>query len=185
MTADPRWLEILKASGGQTAAVAVGLGLTYGLIQQGWLPSPGQFWLVAIAGGAIVCACLALVSLLTWVARQLPFARWVRKWMTDRAVSRSVQAYIPYMSEPDRLIIGYLLHHRQKSFTGDMDGGNAASLISRGIVVCTVRPGQAFSPSDMPFAIPDLVWDELERAREKFPYIETDGLPWRVDWRLR
>jgi hypothetical protein len=62
MTPDPRWLEILKASGWQTAALAAAGGLLLWVNRAGWLP-PFEPWMVqAAAVVMIVCGLLALAS---------------------------------------------------------------------------------------------------------------------------
>lgn len=62
MTPDPRWLEILKASGWQTGALAVAAGLLLWANHAGWLP-PFEAWMVQTAAVVmIVCGLLALAS---------------------------------------------------------------------------------------------------------------------------
>jgi hypothetical protein len=58
---------------------------------------------------------------------------------TDDA--EKTEEYIPFMTPKDREIIAYLLHHNQRMFTCEPDGGHANLLLSRGIVRIAARPG--------------------------------------------
>jgi hypothetical protein len=51
-------------------------------------------------------------------------------------------------------------------FTGATDGGYAVTLISRGFVVRAMNPGQQALAEDVPWAIPDHVWEMLVRNKE-------------------
>jgi hypothetical protein len=98
-----------------------------------------------------------------------------------------VEEYIAYMTEKDREIIAYLLHHNQRMFTAASDGGHARLLISRGIVRMAVRHGQHVDLEDVPFEIPKHVWEVLVRNKDKFVYDADDDTPypWRVHWMER
>jgi hypothetical protein len=83
VTADPRWLEILKASGPQQFAVALACALVLFGEHRGWFSPPSQllwvFWV-----GLFLFGCLAVVSFLV-VFLRLVFAAlellvlWMRK----------------------------------------------------------------------------------------------------------
>lgn len=65
MTPDPRWLEILKASGWQTAAISLACGVMLWASHKGWLP-PFEPWLVQIVAAAmVICRFLALASFIS------------------------------------------------------------------------------------------------------------------------
>lgn len=88
------------------------------------------------------------------------------------------------LSEREREILAYLLHHNQRLFTCNVDGGRAATLIARGIVRQAMRPGQVFDFDDMPVEIPIEIWRVLRARAERFPYA-GDGeepYPWRKHW---
>ena len=100
---------------------------------------------------------------------------------------KEVEEYIPYMTETEREIIGYLLAHNQKMFTNRPDCGHANTLLARGIVVVAARPGQPVTYFDVPFAIPDHIWTVLKRHKDKFTYEppgpgEDEPHPWRRHW---
>jgi hypothetical protein len=187
MAADPKWLEILKASGWQTAALAIAFGVLFSLIHANLLPSPGASWLVAIAGACIVCLCLSFASILSALAKAIPAKRWFSQWSRRRKVRKSVEDYIPFMTDNDKRIIGYLLNRNQKTFTAALDGGYATTLIARGIVAASPRPGQIFPHDDLPFSIPDEVWQVLCEHRSSFPAPPPgyNQHPWRVHWMAR
>jgi hypothetical protein len=103
---------------------------------------------------------------------------------------REVAEYVPHMTAKERQIIAYLLAHNQTMFTNTPDGGYANTLISKGIVVCALRPGQTATYYEVPFGVPDHVWRILAEHRAEFPYTppepgETAPHPWRVHWTAR
>jgi hypothetical protein len=85
MTPDPRWLEILKASGWQTAALATAAGLLLWLNRAGWLP-PFEPWMVqAIAVVMVVCGLLALASFASNTVVQIgKWAECIKNWSSLR-----------------------------------------------------------------------------------------------------
>jgi len=93
------------------------------------------------------------------------------------------------MTLREKTIIGYLLHHNQKMFTGADDGGYAITLISRKIVVRALQGGQVFYGEQTPYAIPDNIWDVLVAHKDQFPYDppkeKPEVHPWRVSWMAR
>lgn len=186
MTPDPKWLEILKASGWQTTAIATAIGITFSLIHSGVLPSPDPLVIVIIATMGIISGCLAIASLLSFLYRFIAINYLIAQWWQRRQEGQAVEKYVHHMTEKEREIVAYLLYKNQKTFTCEVDGGYANTLISRGIVVRALRPGQSFSQSDMPVSIPDHVWDVLVKHKNNFPYTKTDkAYPWRVSWMVR
>lgn len=186
MNPDPKWLEILKASGWQTGAIAIACGAVLAILHAGWLPSPGAVPIFLLVVACAICACLAVASMLSGLFKFLRPDAWIVHWRRVAMQRKAVRDYIPHMTEEERGIIGYLLANNQKMFTGASDGGHATTLISRGIVVMALRPGQVFTDSDTPFTIPDHIWDVLHHHRDQFPPPEADGThPWRVHWMAR
>ncbi len=183
MTPDPKWLEILKASGWQTTAIALACAIIIALVSNEVLPTPEGWIIFSVASIGIVTGCLAAASILSALTRFFGLGSAIKEWRWQKKARNSVSAYIPFMNEQERSIIAHLLHHNQKTFTGDIDGGNATTLIARGIIVSALKPGQVFQQLDAPFAVPDVVWDVLIKHKEKFPYQPTERgvLPWRED----
>lgn len=180
---DPRWLEILKASSGQTLAIAVGLGILLAGIHFKMLPDPGAPWVVAIAAGALISGCLTVTAVASAAYRSL--SPLVDRALKRRAYERGVQEYLPFMTPAEKAIIAHLLHHRQKVFPAAVDGGHAATLLARGIILVAARPGQVFDPENVPMAVHDLAWKVFERHAEAFPYQPSSVDPWRVHWMAR
>ena len=178
--------DIFKASGSQAFALAVACGGFLYLSKSGFVP-PLEPWvlpLVAFAGifAGALWGALALRSL--WNLVDLG-SHWKRRRLS-RARRKAVENYIPHMSEQERQIIGYLLERNQKSFDCDVDGGNAAPLIARGIIVCALRRGQMFDMDRMPMTVPDDVWDVLSKHRHVFPERYEGSIhPWRIHWMAR
>ena len=170
MSPDPRWLEILKASGWQTAAVAAALGLFLYSHYLGWIP-PLESWMVqSTVFGLLVFGMLAIASCLSNLYRIFPLHKWLAIGFNIQNKKRAVERYIPFMTPKEREIIGYLLAHKQKTFQCDSTGGYAATLIAQGIVERALRHGDLFEHNAMPFVIPNHVWEVLERHKEEFLY---------------
>jgi hypothetical protein len=60
---DPHWLELLKASGWQTAAGAIACGALLWANHNGWFPDAFNSWVGPIAVAMAICGSLALASL--------------------------------------------------------------------------------------------------------------------------
>ena len=190
MTPDPKWLEILKASGWQTTALATAFGVMLLVIHLGWV-TPPVLWFTAFCVLAfLICLCLALASIGHAITDFLQPRIWLAHWSHERQQQKAAGEYIPFMTDVEKQIIAYLLHHNQKTFTAPLDGGHAATLISRGIVFQITARGQAVHPEDVPHTIPDHVWNVLAEHKDKFPYApqpegDIEPHPWRVHWMLR
>jgi hypothetical protein len=182
MTPDPKWLEILKASGLQTAAIAAACALFLLLARLGWLP-PLEPWMIIIATFVLVlCGFLTIAAILS--------STLFKKWMKYLKDKRAVREYIPYMTAKEREIISYLLAKKKKTFFYTIDGGYAATLISRGIVICALKPGQTGSTWHIPFIIPDHIWSVLLKNKKEFPYNapqseKNEVAPWAIPWAAR
>jgi hypothetical protein len=190
MSPDPRWLEILKASGGQSASLAVACAAFLILARVGWIPELYPWMIHAAAFVLVLSGLLALTSFITAFLKSIPLHKWAVRWLHERRAAREQEKYLDHLTTEERKIIAYLLHHNQKMFTGADDGGYAVTLISRGIIVRAMNRGQVASAEDVPYAIPDQVWDVLIRNKAKFPYQppprgKTEPYPWRVPYMLR
>ena len=185
MPLDARWLEILKASGWKTTALAVASALlVYGNSKE-WFPTPFEPWKIQIAVVTlVVCSCLSLASVGSAIKPKL-----ARMWAIRREKHEVTKA-IPQMTTKERQIVSYLLVRNQRMFTSTPDGGYANTLISKGTVVCALLPGQSRTYLDTPFEVPKHVWDVLIKHKAEFPYVppeagESEPHPWRVRWTLR
>jgi hypothetical protein len=189
MGADPRWLEILKASGWQTAALTAASALIlYGNAKK-LLPAPLEPWMIQGAEvSLLVFGCLFLASIGTSIVKASsgPRAMLAYRWAIRRA-QHQVAKDIPSMTFKEREIIGYLLGNDLKMFSSTADGGYANTLISKRIVVCGVLPGQVVTGFQVPFKVPEHVWEVLVKHKAEFPntWKTGDPFPWSVSWMER
>jgi hypothetical protein len=95
MTApDPRWLEILKASGWQTAAVAIACGLFLLIAHWGWLP-PLEAWMIQLAAIVLLtCGFLTAASILSATFKFLNVQQWALHWINRRRARSGAISHI-------------------------------------------------------------------------------------------
>jgi hypothetical protein len=190
MSPDPRWLEILKASGGQSASLAFACAVFLILGRLGWIPELYPWMIHAAVFVLALSGMLAISSFIVAFLKSIPLHKWAVRSFHEKRAARELEKYLGHLTDEERKILAYLLHHNQKMFTGAEDGGHAVTLISRGLIVRAMVPGQRASGEDVPFAVQDHVWEMLLRNKEKFPYKppprgEVETHPWRVNWMLR
>lgn len=141
--ADPKWLEILKARGWQTAALATASGLILVLVKCKIIPTTDSpLWVTLPFISLVVFASLFIAAVGDEIAKIIKPVDRINQWYLKRREAKAVREFIPYMTDKDREIIGYLLYHNQKMFQADQDGGYAAPLISKGIIRPSGRAGQ-------------------------------------------
>lgn len=187
--ADPKWLEILKASGWQTAALTAAFGIFIILVKTKIIPTTDNpLWIALPAFGALTCGFLALANIGDQATKLFRPGLRFNVFRRKRRDQKMVRDFIPYMTEKDRTIIGYLLHHNQKMFQYEDTGGYAAPLISKGIICAAGKHGQIIDSQWVPFEIPDHVWTVLEEHRDSFPYeppAKDEKHPWAIHWMVR
>lgn len=185
---DPKWLEILKASGWQTTALTTACLIFLFLSHIGMLPVLPDWALLAISFAAIICGCLAFASWCSTAYKFFPIHKWFLHWLSIRRSKRGLRAYIPYMTPKENEIISYLLAKNMKTFLAEANGGHASTLLSRGIVIVLAQRGQQIDTENVPMTIPDHLWDVFMEYKTKFLHTQTDDnepYPWRVDWMER
>jgi hypothetical protein len=178
--------DILKASATQALALAVACAAILYLSKTGLLP-PLEPWMTLVAAFVGIFASALWLALMIGGALKLIDiqSRWSR-WQRRKARRKAVADYIPHMTDDERNIIGFLLERNQKAFDCAADGGLAATLIGRGIVVSTLRSGQVFDMERVPMTVPDDVWEVLVAHKEQFPAkYKGTAHPWRVPWMAR
>ncbi len=190
MAADPKWLEILKTSGWQTAALTAASATILYLNAKKWLPVALDSWVIQAAEvGVLVFGFLTVFSIGPHITKTANIMASVleRRLAVNRA-QRQVEKDIPTMTAKEREIIGYLLAKNQKMFDYKADGGDANTLISKRIIVCALVPGQAYTDYGVTFKVPEHVWDVLLKNKAEFPYTlpkpgeKTKPYPWTVSW---
>ncbi len=189
MSADPKWLEILKASGWQTAALTAASATILYLNAKKWLLVALDSWVIQAAEVSVfVFGFLAVFSIGPHVTKTANIIASVfAKLLVIRQAQRQVMKDIPSMSSKEREIIGYLLANNLKMFDYTIDGGAANTLLSKRIVVCALLPEQSFTACGVPFKVPDHVWEVLVEHKEEFPNTWKTGepLPYSVSWMSR
>lgn len=187
MIPDLNWLvEIIKSGVKTTVGITVGCALILFADHLGW-PQPMPHWMIPIATfGFLLFGALSAVTILS----SAPIQEWIKHWLTIHREKRAVRDYIPHMTEKEREIISYLLAKNQKGFMYTIDGGYAVTLISRGIIVCDLKSGQAGSRFHIPFSIPDHIWSVLLQHKREFPYNspppgKTEVYPWSINFMVR
>lgn len=184
-------LELLKASGWQTCAIAVAAGLFLLGVSYGWIPTPGDGWM-ALAWAAFLLSgflWLATAASGLWTASASMRADLANRRLIKKEKDRFV-AHMPHLTDEERAIFAYLLSYNQKTFTCASDGGYAVTLISGGFIIPMLRPNQAFRENDMPVCVPEHIWEALQEHRGEFTHRRpregvVDPHPWRVPWMLQ
>ena len=126
--ADPKWLEILKASGWQTGALALAFAAFIALVKAEIIPTTDSpLWIALPAIGGLVCGFLAFGAIADVLAQVFKPALRFSMWRLRRIELKQTQEYIPHMTDEDKQIIGYLLYHNQQTFQADDDGGYAGA----------------------------------------------------------
>lgn len=186
-------IDLLKASGWQTAMIAVGCGLLLYLSRVGIIPAMDP-WMVILAWAAmLIAAGLAVASLLS-ALQGVAESGWAG-WRRRRARQSQIDAFrkhLPFLGDKERQILGYLRHNKQKTFIADHDGGYASTLLAQRFVYYIGVPGQTFDLDKTPMAVAEHVWTVMQEQPEAFPYKpeyndrdDVETYPWRIPWQLR
>lgn len=187
---DPRWLEILKASSWQIGAISVALSIFWLFLRIGVLPPIDSPWIIyGLPLAILITGALALFGILEFIAAQVTKKIKERHKQVARSkrLSKEKQEfrdYIPFMTETEKRILGYLLQFKQKTFTAPITGGEAATLIGRGYIKMGVRGEQVVNQLSVPFLVPDHFWDVLVDFRAEFPqdFAADAPHPWQTHW---
>jgi len=188
---DPKWLEILKASGWQITALTVACAVIAILVKYQIIPTTDNpLWFTLPVIGALIFGALSIAAICSELAKYINPTIKFRQWRQKIGDEKKVREYIQYMNEKERQIIGYLLYHKQKTFQAEVAGGYAATLISKGIIVQSTLVGQAYDPGWAPFEVPDHIWKVLVENGNSFPYEppqdgEVERHPWAIPWMVR
>ncbi len=189
---DPKWLEILKATGWQTGALTIACTVILLLVRIKAIPTNGSLlWITIPVIGIIIFGSLTFTTIINSLVKAIkPSERFIQ-WRLKNKKKKEVCDFIPFMTDTDRKIIGYLLYHNQKIFQTTQDGGYAAPLISKGIIQPSInKSGQYVDITRIPFEIPNHIWHVLEKNRDSFPYTpprngEVEKHPWAISWKAR
>ena len=185
----PQWLDILKASGWKTAAIAAAAALLIALNSKKVLPITLDPWVLETAEVAVIlCGCLTFFSLLSGIvtASKPLRTRFSQHWATRRA-QHDIEAAIPQLTVKEREILGYLIQKNHRHFSYTQDGGYASTLIAKRFLTFAGVPGQIFTAYDFPFEVPKHVWEVLNKHKENLVCSHQEGqpFPWAVHWMAR
>lgn len=177
-------LEVLKTGAWKAFALAVASGLLLIGLHLKIVPSPSATIVFGVYAVFLLSTSLAVIGALQSLTAFLNPGVWITHWFKRGQRRREAKAYLPYMTEDDRKIVGHLLHHNRKTFSGAIDGGLARELIARGIVNTAIRPGYSYDQLHIPFVVNDEAWAVLVEHKDQFPFIEDEdgGDPWRAHW---
>ncbi|HEX4365301.1 MAG TPA: hypothetical protein VH023_00655 [Rhodopila sp.] len=113
MTPDPKWLEILKASGWQTTALAAAFSVILLVIRIGWIVSPDPWFAAFCALALLICLLLARASIGHAIADFLHPRVWLARWVRQKRQRKIVREYTPFMTEQEKPILAYLFAKNQ------------------------------------------------------------------------
>ena len=177
MNLDSKWLDLLKMSGWQTGAVAVGCGVFYYLTTAGVLPPVAPPWSSIAPAVGLICFSLSISSLLSSIVstvRDGPVFAFKQRLATRQAQSE-VRKELHFLQPHEAQIIAFLLAYQRKRFTARLGDELLSGLIARGWVHVTGQAGQAISILSVPHRVPDHVWDVLVEQHDLFqgvPHID-------------
>jgi hypothetical protein len=114
MSPDPKWLEILKASGGQSASLAVACAAFLVLTWLRWIPEPYPWMIHASVFVLVLSGMLTITSFGTAFLKSIPIHKWAVRSFHERRAARELEKYLDHLTVEERKILTYLLHHKQK-----------------------------------------------------------------------
>src|SRR5258708_6319367 len=158
---DPKWLELLKASRPQAAALCVACVVVLFAPRMGLVDTLSDWVLLPALFAGVLSGGLSLFSLWRSTYKVFPAHVWLVRYLNIRRKKKEIREYIPFMTDKDREIIAYLLYFNLKMFEADSDGGNASLLISKGVITLKTHPQLRYRGTNIPMTIPDYVWDIL------------------------
>lgn len=138
---------------------------------------------------AILSGCLFVSSIIPEVWQATESHRLERRSRAHH--KKRIQEFIadiPYLTEKEKTILGYLRHYKKKRFTGAQDAGHAATLLSKGYIRYIGVKGQTVSIMDVPFEVSSHVWEVVEARPDDFPHRpeysdrskKVEVKPWRM-----
>ena len=153
----------------------------------------GVLWVLAFISGGLAIAADASDL-------EQSFRKWRAKAGAEKNLRRAQEKlqqdfrdYVPYLNDKERQILGYLRKKKLKTFTAEIDGGYASTLLSRGFIKIIAVHNQRFDEDKGPMAVPEHVWRVIEEGPGEFPYkpeysedrpkVEVD--PWHIPWMVR
>lgn len=134
----------------------------------------------AVVGGSklglVLFGSLSLVSLLSAIWRAVLWC-WgrVRRYWKRKDRRKAAINSLNDLSAVETEILSYLVTNGERHFNADIDGGRAASLVGRGLVVASVKRGQMVDMLSTPFSVDEDVWEALKARKEDFHHPNPKG----------
>ena len=171
---DAKFLEVLKENGWKTTALAGACLTIYLLVEKGVIPTGDIHWWQSLPlTGFIIFSFLSLSSILQVIVKTTrPVLRRVQVKFYIYKRKKSLIKEIPFLTDVEREIIAYLLHHNQKLFEAEIDGDRASTLLAKGIIRTANTRARMIAFDGVPFEIPDYVWDVFYKRRTLHDRIE-------------
>ncbi|CTQ67163.1 hypothetical protein [Roseibium alexandrii] len=178
--------EIIKISPRLGFTLSASCGLIIYLGSTGTVPGIEGFLLTALW---LLMALFAAVAASGVLAALQEFSSYIAAWFAKRKHIADLQKQfaddIPRLTDRERMIFGYLLHHNQDTFTAAADAGHATTLVAKGYIYSIGVHGQSVSAARVPFKVRPEVWNLLQDRKEEFPHTARNGRggdspPWVV-----
>ena len=180
--------DLLKVDGAKTFALAAAAAIFLFLTQKGVIPKLETWMIIAAWVVLLACSCLTTMAFLSQLANLISqLSRPISRWHRYRKGKKAFEDYLPHLLDRERRIFAHLLHHNQKTFTADMDGGHAGTLLARKFIIMAA-PGPLVDRTRFPMLVPDHVWSVLQEHRDEFPFApgrRDEPDPWHIPWMAR
>lgn len=179
--------DLLTLSGWRAGSLGLAALLFILSSRVGLLPKIGDEVTLVVASIGFIGLGLGCASAAQAIASE------ISAWRSRRRRAQQIKEHketfcrdIMTFSEVERAIFGCLRSRNTRSFTADPTGDRASTLIGRGYIERSTRPGQMVSMQDAPFVIPEHIWQVVVQRPDDFPWREEDHLgrrgarpPWR------
>jgi len=181
-------LEFIKLNGSRSFAVAAGCAAFLALAYSGVIGTVEPLVVQFVTLILCVTTALTVINLCSGLIDLFALRHRFDRWMRLRAERADLVRYLPYMSEKEREIIGYLLAKKQRVFTADADAGDAATLLGKRYIRIAVKGEQEVLHHSVPMEVPEHLWKVLEDRKAMFPALDPgkyEAPPWRIPWMAR
>lgn len=159
------WPVALTALIGCAALLA---GNAYGVRYATGIP---EWVLTIIFAIAVFAAGICMTSILQSIGRGI---RWVAKWNRTKKYRTVQLAWLHDLPEHEHAIMSYLLSSNRQAFAYPYGEGRFVGLIQKGLVLSGSGSHSALA---WPHIVPDHVWAEMTKHREKFHRTPAQGNP--------
>jgi hypothetical protein len=114
---------------------------------------------------AALSASAITIQFFVWLYRE-KIKPHIRKNDQKKQAKRDLQ----YLTEHDKLIVAYLLHHNIRTIFCLQTGERAKNLVHMGYMKISMRGNIAYDYDRLPFVVHDIAWEVFQENKELFPY---------------